>query len=199
MGEKKTQSIKNRGPLPSYFPIKKIQEAKDYSSFLGLGFKRLSIIDLSPHGHQPMSYLNKYWIVFNGEIYNYIELKNELITKGYNFNSKSDTEVILAAYDCWGIECLNKFNGMWSFCIYDLTDKTIFISRDRFGIKPLVYYIDDRVFIFASEIKALLRYNNIQTSPNYSFINDFLIRDTREYLKETSFENIFNFPSWIMY
>ena len=195
LGGEKTQNIKNKQAVPSYFPANNIREAYNKSYFLGLGFKRLSIIDLSPYGHQPMSFMNKYWIVFNGEIYNYIELKSELQSKGYHFQSRTDTEVILAAYDYWGTGCLNKFNGMWSFCIYDLTDKSLFISRDRYGIKPLVYYIDEDVFLFSSEIKALLRYNQIQTAPNNNFISYFLVGGTREYLKETSFENIFNFPA----
>jgi asparagine synthase (glutamine-hydrolysing) len=194
-GGDKTQSIKNRQSVPSYFPSENIKAAADKSYFMGLGFRRLSIIDLSPNGHQPMSYLNRYWIIFNGEIYNYIELKNELESKGYYFNSKSDTEAILAAYDCWGVDCLNKFNGMWSFCIYDTKEKSILIARDRYGIKPLVYYFDNDVFLFASEIKALLKFKFLKTAPNSNFINEFLIRDTREYLRESSFENIFNFPT----
>jgi asparagine synthase (glutamine-hydrolysing) len=194
-GGEKTQDVKNRESVPLYFPNENIKLANNQSYFMGLGFRRLSIIDLSPNGHQPMCYLNKYWIIFNGEIYNYIELKKELESNGYNFTSRSDTEVILASYDYWKEECLNRFNGMWSFCIYDTKDKSLFIARDRYGIKPLVYYFDDDVFLFASEIKALLKYKYLKTAPNSSFINDFLIRDTREYLKDTSFENIFNFPT----
>src|SRR3990170_3649453 len=110
-GGEKTPTIKSRESVPCYFPNENIKKAIDKSYFLGLGFRRLSIIDLSPNGHQPMSYLDRYWIVFNGEIYNYIELKKELEPKGYHFKSKSDTEVILAAYDHWGVECLDRFNG----------------------------------------------------------------------------------------
>src|SRR5690242_16519195 len=103
---------------------------------LSLGHRRLSIIDLSKTADQPMSLDNKYIIVYNGEIYNYIEVRQELKSFGYSFKTKSDTEVILAAYDNWGQECLHKFNGMWAFSIYDKIKNIIFCSRDRFGIKP---------------------------------------------------------------
>lgn len=123
---------------------------------LGLGHNRLSILDLSNLGTQPMSYLNgRYTIVFNGEIFNFIEIKKELLKKGYTFKSNTDTEVILAAYDAWGKECLQKFNGMWAFVIYDDQSQELFIARDRFGIKPLYYfYIPGKIFAFASETKA---------------------------------------------
>ncbi len=121
-----------------------------------LGHRRLSIIDLSNDAAQPLLYLNKrYVITFNGEIYNYIELKKELINKGYSFHSRSDTEIIPAAYDCWGESCVNRFNGMWSFCLWDNKYKSLFCSRDRFGIKPFYYILNEHYFAFASEIKAL--------------------------------------------
>ncbi len=124
---------------------------------LGLGFRRLSIIDLTSKGHQPMSDTSKnYWIVFNGEIYNYIELREELIKKGYNFHSSTDTEVIINAYKEWGTDCLNKFNGMWAFALWDNNKKQLFCARDRFGIKPFYYYFDGNTFIFGSEIKQIL-------------------------------------------
>lgn len=170
---------------------------EDYEkkSYIALGHRRLSIIDLSVKGHQPLSYLNRYWIVFNGEIYNYIEIREELKSVGYIFNSDSDTEVILAAYDFWGNECLKKFNGMWALIIFDSLEEKLFISRDRFGIKPLSYYIDDERIILASEIKALVDHSNVKTKPNIKYIKDFIKTFTKEYLSETAFENIFHFPA----
>ncbi len=122
----------------------------------GLGHRRLSIIDLSDNGAQPMHYLHRYSIIHNGEIYNYIELKKELAAKGYSFVSTSDTEVILAAYDCWKENCLQHFDGMFAFAIWDEKEKQLFAARDRFGEKPFYYYYDGTQLVFASEIKALL-------------------------------------------
>lgn len=125
---------------------------------VALGHRRLSIIDLST-GHQPMYSLdNQLVIVFNGEIYNYIELREELVKEGFIFKTDSDTEVILNAYLHWGIECQNKFNGMWAFALYDKRNQEIFISRDRIGEKPLHYSVFDNTFIFGSEMKSLFQY-----------------------------------------
>lgn len=119
--------------------------------------RRLSILDLSDAGHQPMEYDNgRLWIVFNGEIYNYLELREELKGKGYEFKSNTDTEVILASYMEWGKECVSRFNGMWAFVILDTRKNILFGSRDRFGVKPFYYYLSKDAFIFASEIKALM-------------------------------------------
>jgi asparagine synthase (glutamine-hydrolysing) len=126
---------------------------------LTLGHRRLSILDLSPDGHQPMlDSTKRYSIVFNGEIYNFLELRRELSGKGYIFKSQSDTEVILSAYQEWGKDCLLKFNGMWAFAIWDSMEKKLFLSRDRFGIKPLFYASIGDQFIFASEMKAIFPY-----------------------------------------
>lgn len=124
---------------------------------VALGHRRLSILDLSASGNQPMLSGNgQYRIVFNGEIYNYIELKNELIAMGARFSNQTDTEVILEAYRIWGTECVKHFNGMWSFCIYDNEKDIVFLSRDRFGVKPLYFLSRGDVFVFASEAKAIL-------------------------------------------
>ena len=108
---------------------------------IAFGHRRLSIIDLSRAGHQPMHYSDKYVITYNGEIYNYLELRTKLIGYGYSFRTNSDTEVLLASYDYWGQNCVNHFNGMWSFVIHDLVKQNLFCSRDRFGVKPLYYLI----------------------------------------------------------
>src|SRR5262245_12975789 len=122
-----------------------------------LGHRRLSILDLSKAGHQPMvSKDNRFVIVYNGEIYNYIELREELEQYGSAFHSHTDTEVILEAYRVWGKECVQRFNGMWAFALYDNQEEEFFFSRDRFGIKPLYYVNRTDCFAFSSEIKGIL-------------------------------------------
>jgi len=106
-----------------------------------LGHRRLAIIDLSDNARQPMHYLNRYTIVYNGELYNYIELREELRGLGFTFKTNSDTEVILAAYAAWHTDCLSRFDGMFAFAIWDETEKTLFCARDRFGEKPFFYSI----------------------------------------------------------
>lgn len=120
-----------------------------------LGHRRLSIIDLTDAGKQPMHYLNRYVIIHNGEIYNYVELKDELQKRGYRFQTRTDTEVIIAAYDCWKEDCLLRFDGMFAFAIWDEKEKILFAARDRLGEKPFFYSRDDERFLFASEMKAL--------------------------------------------
>lgn len=128
----------------------------DRNVFLAFGHRRLSIIDLSESGHQPMvSPEGTLCIVFNGELYNYIEIKKELKRRGHTFASSSDTEVVLCAYREWGENCVNHFNGMWAFAIWDYENKKLFCSRDRLGAKPFYYYMDEHHFIFASEMKQL--------------------------------------------
>lgn len=126
---------------------------------VSIGHTRLSIIDLSTEANQPFEYIhnkNRYSIVFNGEIYNYIELRERLKLLGYQFRTTSDTEVILVSYIEWGEKCVNFFNGMWSFCLYNMQNEIFFISRDRLGVKPLYYFFQNEIFIFSSEIKAIL-------------------------------------------
>ena len=116
---------------------------------LALGHRRLSILDTSENGHQPMSYDGgRYWISLNGEIYNFLEIRSDLETQGYKFKSETDTEVLLAAYKCWGAAMQHKFNGMWAFAIYDTLEQVLFLSRDRFGVKPLYYYHKNGKFYF---------------------------------------------------
>ena len=130
-----------------------------------LGHRRLSIVDLSINGHQPMSTIdNRYTIVFNGEIYNHIEIRNELIKEGFKFTSNSDTETLLYGYVKWGIEILKKLNGIFAFAIYDNLYSKLFIARDQFGIKPLYYYNQDGIFAFSSELKALTQIDGFDKS-----------------------------------
>lgn len=124
---------------------------------VSLGHRRLSILDLSSAGHQPMlSPDGRLCLVFNGEIYNYLELRDQLAAKGHAFHSRSDTEVILVAYREWGTDCLNRLNGMFAFALYDGTQRLLFLARDRAGEKPLYYCTEDGQFSFASELKALM-------------------------------------------
>lgn len=149
-----------------------------------LGHRRLSIIDTSARGHQPMQF-EGLQIVYNGEVYNYQELRTELESAGYHFHSDTDTEVILLSYHRWGPDCVNRFNGMWAFCIYDPHKRTLFLSRDRFGIKPLYYFFDGQRFIFASELKAIRPIaGNLQmntTAVNYFFYQKYVGSDMTIY------------------
>ena len=135
-----------------------------------LGHRRLSIQDLSDKGHQPMSVDGRYWIIFNGEIYNFKIIKGELENLGYTFFSASDTEVILNAYKEWGTNCFPKFNGMWALCILDKQTKTLLFSRDRYGVKPFYYYLNTNRLIFSSEIKGIFSSNeNLLIDPTKAF------------------------------
>lgn len=157
------------------------------------GHKRLSIIDLSSQGHQPMQGIDGSWIVFNGEIFNYIELREELKAFGCQFHTQSDTEVILEAYRIWGKECLNKFNGMWSICIWDAPQKKLFVSNDRFGVKPLYYIEHQNGFQFVSEIKQLHENKFIAPSLNLNHIQEFVQFGFLDRNQETMFKNFFRF------
>ena len=173
-----TNLISHRGPDAEGFYI---------NEELALGHRRLSILDTSTNGNQPMHYLDRYVITYNGEIYNYREIKKELQKKAYTFSSNTDTEVILAAYDAWGTGCLKRFNGMWGFAIYDRYQNNIFMSRDRFGIKPFYYKNTASQFLFGSEIKQLLDTKNLG---NKNLILDYLILGYEEHSNETFFEGI---------
>lgn len=162
---------------------------------LVFGFRRLSILDLSNRSNQPFVYKNRYVIVFNGEIYNYIELRTELEKKNYSFSSTGDIEVLAASIDCWNLDAFNKWNGMWSVVIYDNHKKQIIATRDRFGIKPLYYTILGEKIYFASEIKQFLQNESIKTSPNLKRIEKNYNTDTECYGFETDFKNIFRFPN----
>lgn len=147
---KMTDILTHRGPDKGGYELFQCDE---YT--IGFGHRRLSIIDLSNAGDQPMqSSSGKYWITLNGEIYNYREIREELLRKGYHFNSNSDTEVALHSFEEWGADAVHKFIGMFAFAIYDKVKNKIFLFRDRAGVKPLHFYQKDRIFLFSSEIKS---------------------------------------------
>ncbi len=158
---------------------------------LAFGFRRLAIMDLSPAGHQPMvSPDGRYWINFNGEVYNFVELRQELSACGHTFRSGSDTEVILAAYQQWGPTCVQRFNGMWSFAILDVAQQKLFCARDRMGIKPFHYFFDGQHFLFASEIKPLLQFPFVPKKINERVVYEYLAHAAVEYSAETFFAGI---------
>lgn len=158
---------------------------------LFLGHRRLSIIDTSSAGHEPFKDpTGKYFLDFNGEIYNYIELREDLIRKGYKFHSKTDTEVLLYLYIEYKEKCLGFLNGMWSFVILDTERNILFGARDRFGVKPFYYFLDNNYFIFASEIKALLKAPQINRSINTTAAFDFLAAGRMLEPNITMFQNI---------
>lgn len=168
------------------------QSSLDYSSATSwLGHRRLSILDLSPLGHCPMSSLNdRYWITYNGEIYNYLEIRAELLELGVVFKTNTDTEVVLQAYIYWGEKCVDQFNGMWAFVIFDNDNQTLFGSRDRFGVKPFYYSLTDKVFSFSSEQKALVESGVVAKKVNKKAVYDFLAFTQIEHEKESFFQGV---------
>lgn len=158
---------------------------------IGLGHLRLSIIDLTPDGHQPMLSMDgNLTIVHNGEIYNYIEIREELKKLGHRFQSQSDTEVILEAYKAWGEDCVSHFNGMWAFAIWDEKKSKLFCSRDRFGIKPFFYHDSAEHFLFASEIKGILALFKNKPEVNEQFLYQYIDRSVPFGSNQTVFKSI---------
>lgn len=141
---------------------------------LAFGHRRLSIIDLNERGRQPMQFRGRYWITYNGEVFNYLEIRKELESLGCVFKTGTDTEVILAAYAEWGADCLARFNGMWAFAIYDEIERTIFLARDRFGVKPLYYSDSDTEFAFGSEIKQIVALQDRPRANQWAVIESLL-------------------------
>jgi asparagine synthase (glutamine-hydrolysing) len=171
------------------------QEVKFINSKLIFGHVRLSIIDVNSNNNQPfVSMCGKYHVVFNGEIYNYIEIRNELKKIGYFFSTQGDTEVLLNSYIEWGEECVNKFNGMWAFSIFDSKNNRLFCSRDRFGVKPFNYTFYKSEFIFSSEIKSIINYLELDVTPNYTSIDNFCKKGIGAQSSETWFEGIMRLP-----
>jgi asparagine synthase (glutamine-hydrolysing) len=182
------------GGVFDYYPKSGIGDYHDKSFSLMLGHRRLSILDVSSAGHQPMSVSNgRFWISYNGEVYNYLELREELQKCGETFKTHTDTEVILKAYEKWGSACLQKFNGMFAFLIYDSEKKVLFCGRDRFGVKPLYYWISEAGVAFASEIKQFTAFPNWSAKLNHQKAYDFLNWSILDHSDETLFENVYQF------
>ena len=161
-----------------------------------LGMRRLSILDPTPRGHQPMSSADgRLTIVHNGEIYNFLELADELSALGHRFTTETDTEVILAAYAEWGRSCLTRFNGIWAFAIWDHLDGSLFLARDRFGVKPLFLAERDGQLAFASEIKALRGLDWVSPDPYLPAVADFLLDGTVDHLPTTFYRDVERFPA----
>ena len=177
------KSIAHRGPDDEGVYIK---------NNVALGHRRLSIIDLSSAGHQPMADLaGKIWVTFNGEIYNYIELKKEL---GGQWQTSTDTEVLLRGYKKWGPRFAERLNGIFAFAIWDEQKKVLYAARDHLGVKPFYYAMQNGVFYFASEIKALLA-AGIRTKPNDRIIYDYLVYGYYHHTNETFFDGIYQLPA----
>lgn len=177
-------------------PFKPIDMANPDGFDICLGFRRLSILDLSSAGHQPMVSLDgSCWIVFNGEIYNYIELKQELEAAGHRFISHGDTEVLLAGYRQWGRGLFARLEGMFAFCIVDLQRHEVLLGRDHFGIKPLYYTITGGKLLFGSEIRSLLCYPEVKRCLNPDVLFRYLRLGTMDGLQETLLEGIHQLPA----
>jgi asparagine synthase (glutamine-hydrolysing) len=166
--EKMTQTLQHRGPDGSGTEIIETTNAK-----IGFGHRRLSIIDLTEHSKQPLQ-SNENWITFNGEIYNYKEIRSELEKEGFDFKTKGDTEVILKSYAFWGEKCVDKFIGMFAFAIYDKSKNIVFCARDRAGVKPFFYYHKNDLFLFASELKAFHEHPSFEKKLNLASVGAFM-------------------------
>ena len=160
-----TESMQHRGPDGTGVYV---------DGPIGLGHRRLAVIDLSPAAHQPMANAaGDVILTYNGEIYNFHQLRVQLEAAGYQFHSHSDTEVVLHAYEMWGQECVRRFNGMFAFALWDARQRRLLLARDRYGIKPLYYMQRGQTCLFASEIKALLRYPGVQAEVCYEALSEY--------------------------
>ncbi|MBF0517786.1 MAG: asparagine synthase (glutamine-hydrolyzing), partial [Nitrospirae bacterium] len=187
-------TMTHRGPDDMGCEVLPFGTLKGYAA---LGHRRLKIIDLSERGHQPMpNESGTIYISYNGEVYNYMELKDELTRAGASFTSTSDTEVVLKAYEHWGTACFSRFNGMWAIAILDKNRGKLILSRDRMGVKPLYYCKTSTDFVFASEIKAILRHPKITRQPNMDKILRYISRSYRyvDTDEASFFENIYHVP-----
>lgn len=175
-----TDLVTHRGPDDSGY---------HFDRGLALGHRRLSILDLSPRGRQPMALGDRYRITYNGEVYNYLEIKRELEDRGVAFHTTTDSEVVLAAYAAWGPACLTRFNGMWAFAILDREERILFLARDRFGVKPLYYLDDPRQFVFGSELKQLVALQP-RVQANRRMLVEYLTTHLEGHTDETFFEGV---------
>ena len=165
--EKMTDVIAHRGPDGEGFWNE---------GYIGFGHRRLAILDLSTRGHQPMmSFDKRYILVFNGEIYNFREIRVELEQYGYVFRSQTDTEVLLNAWHKWNIDAIEKLNGMFAFAIWDRQKKELILARDRYGIKPLYYWKSAQNIVFASEIKSIIQHPEYKKEVNFEALNQYFL------------------------
>ena len=179
----------------SYTPTRLLGDSPPEGANVALANRRLAILDLSAAGHQPMSNRDgSMWVVHNGEIYNYQEIRAELERLGRSFESRTDTEVVLQAYEEWGADCLHRFNGMWAFAIWDVRRRRLFCSRDRFGIKPFYYQWDGETFLFASEIKALTASGMCKARPYEPSIHDYLAYGRTDHSEDTFYDGVKQLP-----
>lgn len=179
----------------SYTPDAILDDTGYEGAVLALAHRRLSILDLSPAGHQPMSYRDRYWIVYNGEIYNHQALRNELEQAGHRFVSQADTEVVLAAYAQWGEGCLERLNGMFAFALYDRQERCLFLARDRFGVKPLYYWHTPHGSLaFGSEIKQFEELPGWQPVLSRQRGYDYLVFGLTDHSDDTLFEGVRQLP-----
>ena len=162
----------------------------DQPNAVAVGHRRLSILDLSVLGHQPMQFENLS-ICYNGEVYNYRTIRKDLLEKGYIFDSDSDTEVILKSFHCWGIDAISRFRGMWAFSIWDENKKTITLCRDRMGVKPLYWYHKDGLFLYASELKAFHQHPKFRKSVDMQGLSLYFQYNNIIDLKEYSYGVIY--------
>jgi asparagine synthase (glutamine-hydrolysing) len=217
MLEKMTTIVRHRGPDDEGYALfsksaatfaKGAETISDFSSlpaisemgrgvpdtggfFLGFGHRRLSILDVTKAGHQPMSSEDgSVTVVYNGEIYNYIEIREELKTKGYKFSSTSDTEVLINAWREWGESCVTRFNGMWAFALWDSSKKLLFCSRDRLGVKPFYYYLEKNRLIFASELKQFTCFDDVPKIMDEETLSTALIYGVTDYNENTFIRDI---------
>ena len=187
------KTIQTRDTPEAVYTDTTLANINDFDFDLLLGHRRLSIFDLSTAGHQPMQGKNSSWITYNGEIYNFFEIRAELEDLGHTFKTNTDTEVILTAYQEWGHNGLSKFNGMWAFILWD--GQQLFVSNDRFGVKPLYYYQNESELIFFSETKQILAFPGRVTEYNHNTIRTFLNDSYLELNNQTFFQNVLRFPN----
>jgi len=181
---------------PAAIPHPAWPERQPAECDVGFAHRRLAIIDVGPGGHGPMASRDgTLWVTYNGEIYNYLELRDELRGLGHRFDTASDTEVLLCAYAEWGEAALQRFNGMFAFALYDARRKRVFCARDRFGVKPFHYFVDDSLFAFASEIKGLLAHPRVPRRPHEPTLVGFLVRGNLDEGEATFFDGIRSLPA----
>lgn len=180
--DRMTDIVKHRGPD---------DRGVYYDEGLALGHRRLAIIDTTSDGHQPFEMVDGFVLVFNGEIYNYIELREELQKSGHVFETGTDTEVIVHAYKEWGLNCVERFNGMWSFVLYDKHNRKLFCSRDRYGVKPFYYTNQEGMFLIASEIKQFFEMLEGSPKADNDMLMQYIIRGIIENPPQTMFSNVF--------